>query len=80
MVAREKSRVDAVAMEILMQGKLPHIPFHVRLSPDPVVQTLLEAAEACYRSDPKARPTAAQVVAFLENKTSTMNREYRSTE
>jgi serine/threonine protein kinase len=60
------------AAEQKRHGSLPRVPSDVHNSPDPAVQTLLKAVQACYRYDPKARPTAAQVVAFLQNQTSTL--------
>jgi serine/threonine protein kinase len=38
-----------------MQGKLPGVPLILRTSRNPAVQALLEAVEACYRYEPKAR-------------------------
>jgi hypothetical protein len=54
------------------KGCVPGVPSYVQKSPDPAVQTLLKAVTACYRYDPKARPTAAQVATFLQNQTSTL--------
>jgi serine/threonine protein kinase len=61
-----------IKMKPNKEGKLPPIPAKIENSSDPAMQTLLKAFKACYRYDLKDRPSAPQVVAFLQNKTSTI--------
>jgi serine/threonine protein kinase len=47
------------------------LPDKIENSSDPAMQALVKAYKACYRNA-KERPSAPQVVAFLQNKTSTI--------
>jgi serine/threonine protein kinase len=46
-------------------------PDQVKKSSDPAMQVMIKAIEACFRKQNK-RPTAQHIVAFLQNKTSTI--------
>ena len=54
-----------VAVAKRYNGTLPPIPVNVQLN-DPASAALYEAMKMCYRFDPNQRPTAKQVVEFLE--------------
>jgi serine/threonine protein kinase len=49
-------------------GALPPIPMETlkRIKSDPMLSTLLEAMRLCYRYNPNERPTAAELVHFLD--------------
>ena len=50
----------------------PPIPEKLLTSEDSDMQTLLLAVVACFRLDPLDRPSAAQVVAILQNQSDKM--------
>lgn len=55
-----------IAMLKRSNGALPDVPEYISNSTDPAIQTLLEAMYQAYRYDPKERPSAAELVAFLK--------------
>lgn len=57
---------EDVARAKRFNGTLPDVPEAIQNSSDPAVQALLEIMRYCYRFQPKQRPTAQEVVAFLK--------------
>jgi serine/threonine protein kinase len=49
-----------------MNGTLPYIPDEIRHSNDTATVAMLLAMKDCYRWDPATRPTASQVLSFLQ--------------
>mmetsp|Transcript_16300 Transcript_16300/g.24159 ORF Transcript_16300/g.24159 Transcript_16300/m.24159 type:complete len:467 (-) Transcript_16300:466-1866(-) len=53
------------AQRLIAEGKLPQIPNEYRESEDPVDQVLLQAIQMCYVYEPRVRPKAGTVAAYL---------------
>jgi hypothetical protein len=58
--------------ELKLLDTPPPIPEKLLTSEDSDMQTLLLAMVACFRLDPLDRPSAAQVVAILQNQSNKM--------
>lgn len=61
--AQKLTSKEAAVLKI--KGELPIVPAHIKNSTDSAIQTMLKVVEACYRYDPKERPSAGEVVAML---------------
>ena len=55
-----------LAKKIVMKGKRPHIPSRLMKSEHPVDIALMKAMDLCWTHDPKDRPSAKMIAAFLE--------------
>ena len=60
-----------IALAKRYNGTLPDLPPNVNLD-DPALRILYEAMQLCFRFDPKERPTAKELVEFLEQSRSTL--------
>ena len=66
-VRLEADEKEIVARLKFHNGSMPNIPEEVRASKDPATQAMLQAMYSAYRFNPAKRPSAAQIVKYLQN-------------
>lgn len=61
-----------VVTELKLRGERPPLPQGIAESTDPATQLLIKAMNMCYENDPKERPSAAEIVAFLRKESAVL--------